>query len=138
MNNTLIKRKNNSLGKRRNAEWGLLPSLSLFDDIFSEISIPNNYLNNYHRDEDEKNYLYEFDMPGLEKKDIDITLDNGSLSITAHTKTGNRERSYSQHFKISRDVPLKDIKAEYNSGVLLLRIPKHSEKQKTTHKITVG
>lgn len=75
------------------------------------------------------------DIPGVEKKDIDITLDNRILTISAKRERPDcskykiiSERRWSGEEKVSYQlgfpVEEKDITAELNLGVLMVKIPK--------------
>lgn len=82
-------------------------------------------------------FLLEADMPGFNKKDINIEINGDCLSIRAERKNENekkdenggyvyRERSfgsYSRSFDIS-GVDADKIKADYQDGVLQLTLPK--------------
>ena len=64
-----------------------------------------------------------FDMPGVEKKDIDLNVDINSVSVGA--KNDDREYSYSQDFNFSLNP--KEVKATFNNGVLDIKIQKAEE-----------
>ncbi|MGI6710774.1 MAG: Hsp20/alpha crystallin family protein [Bacilli bacterium] len=99
--------------------------------------------------ETEENYLMDIDIPGYDKKDISLSLDNGYLTIraskeeTKEEKEGEtyirRERNYgeaSRSFYVG-DVTEKDIKAEYVNGTLKIVIPKVSLKKETKKEIEI-
>jgi len=73
-----------------------------------------------------------FDMPGVEKKDIDLNVDMHTVSVKA--KNDDREYSYSQDFSFSLNP--KDVKATFNNGVLDITIQKAEESKGT--KISIG
>ena len=64
-----------------------------------------------------------FDMPGVEKKDIDLNVDINSVSVNA--KNDDREYSYSQDFTFSLNPD--EVKATFNNGVLDIKIQKAEE-----------
>lgn len=86
------------------------------------------------------------DLPGFDKKDINIGLKNGILTVSAsHSenndkkdeKTGKylrRERSessYARAFNVGEDVKPEEINAKYANGVLTVTIPhKNAEVEK--------
>lgn len=98
-----------------------------------------------------KEYILEAELPGFDKSDIGIDVENGYLTITAnHTeekdekdKKGNylrRERSYgtvSRSFDIS-EIEESEISAKFNNGVLELVLPKRAEKALTSRKIEIN
>ena len=87
-------------------------------------------------DEQDDQYLIKADLPGVEKKDIDVKLENGILSIRGekHTETesgkGKRHRTERFHGTFARSFTLPDtvdsehIDAKYKDGVLTLVIRK--------------
>lgn len=85
-------------------------------------------------------YVITADLPGVDKKDIDVKLENGVLSIRGEKQTEKetgkgtkRHRSERFHGTFARSFTLPDaVKAEkvdasYKDGVLLLTIPKAEE-----------
>jgi HSP20 family protein len=89
--------------------------------------------------EEDGAYLVECDIPGVDSKDIDVTLDNGVLSIRGERKEEHREEgetwhrierftgSFSRRFTLPDSVDTSAAEASMNDGVLFIRIPK-SEK----------
>lgn len=86
--------------------------------------------------EGEKNYLIRADVPGLEKKDISVTIDNGVLTIEGEKKEERKtekdryyhfERSYgkfTRSFALPEEVDSEHIEAKMENGVLELSLPK--------------
>jgi len=85
-------------------------------------------------------YLIRADVPGVDKKDIDIRLENGVLSITGEkhkeketgkgTKCHRTERysgSFARRFTLPTAVQADKVDATYKDGVLSLMIPKAEE-----------
>ena len=82
-------------------------------------------------------YLLEADLPGFEKKDIQLDVSGDTLTIRAerHSKVEEKDQknkvirversygSYSRQFDISA-VDADQIKAKYDNGVLQLTLPK--------------
>lgn len=86
--------------------------------------------------ESEKNYTLEMDLPGFDKKDIDMKLEDGYLRISAckneaseseeNGKYLRRERKYgsvTRSFYVG-NLKEEDIDASYNNGVLTVTLPK--------------
>jgi HSP20 family molecular chaperone IbpA len=88
--------------------------------------------------ETDKGYELAIDMPGYDKKDINLSLDNGYLRVEANKQEREedekafvrRERSYScaRTYYVGNAITEDDIKAKYNNGTLELFVPK-KEKQ---------
>ncbi|MBQ1236485.1 MAG: Hsp20/alpha crystallin family protein [Oscillospiraceae bacterium] len=82
-------------------------------------------------------YLLEADLPGFEKKDIQLEISGDTLTVRAlrHSKVEEKDNkdklvriersygSYSRQFDIS-GVEAERIKARYDNGVLKLTLPK--------------
>ena len=88
------------------------------------------------------------DLPGYDKKDIDIDFDNKYLTIAASKEEDvndegknyiRRERnfgSYKRQFYLG-DINEDEIKAEFNNGILKVVVPK-KEIIDTKKKIEIG
>ena len=94
-------------------------------------------------------YLLEADLPGFQKGDIDLHLEDGVLTITAkHQETSEqkqegkyicRERrvgSYARSFDMS-GIQEDAISASYENGVLTLKLPKQGEVVPQSRKIAI-
>ena len=94
-------------------------------------------------------YLLEADLPGFQKGDIDLHLEDGVLTITAkHQETSEqkqegkyicRERrvgSYARSFDMS-GIQEDAISAAYENGVLTLKLPKQGEVVPQSRKIAI-
>ena len=89
-------------------------------------------------------YVIESELPGFEKKDINIDIENGYLTVRAEHKEETekkeegrylrRERhygSFSRSFDLS-DIQEDQIKASYDNGLLTLTLPKKAPTSKPT------
>ena len=141
----------------------LMPSIfgeNLFDDFFGDFP--------FYYDKDMKNvekklygrkashvmktdiketdngYELVVDLPGFTKDEVQATLENGYLTISAEKgldkdekekETGHyiRKERYagacSRSFYVGEDVKQEDVKAKYENGILKLSIPKTPEKK---------
>lgn len=97
--------------------------------------------------ETDKSFEVSVDLPGIKKEDIELSLRDGYLTISAgkgmekntedkkgrlirkERYTGAMERS----FFVGEDITEEDITAKFDNGVLKLSIPKKEEK-KPEHK----
>ncbi len=89
--------------------------------------------------ENEKEFTIDLAAPGLNKKDFQINLENGYLIISSEKKEEiekveddytRREYSYatfSRSFMLPESINLDKIKANYDNGVLTLKLPKKEE-----------
>lgn len=88
--------------------------------------------------ETENGYRMEIEMPGFDKSEIDLTLENGYLTIAAR-KEEKEDDSYirkerkmqcSRSYYVGDAITEEDIKAKYASGVLAIEFPKDKEAKK--------
>lgn len=88
----------------------------------------------------EAQYEIHAELPGVKKKDIAITLQDGVLTISASKNTESEKKekgkviwkerssgSITRSFTVGRGVTEKDIKANFNDGVLTLEVPKKKD-----------
>lgn len=101
--------------------------------------------------DDEKSLFIEMVIPGINKEDVKVKLENNLLNITAEhtsqTEESNKrfirkefgKLAYSRSFKLNQDdYQIADIEAAMNNGVLLITVPKKVvEKQESSHIISV-
>ncbi len=90
--------------------------------------------------EREHEYVVRTDLPGVNKEDINITLENGVLTITAESKSEKEEKEdgrvlrqerrygrYVRSLRLGTQVDSAKLKANYKDGVLELTLPKAEE-----------
>ena len=101
--------------------------------------------------ETENDLVVKADLPGVELKDIDISVENGTLTIKGERKfekvEGGKkegyhtiERSYGsfvRYFSLAETVDTEKVKAEYNNGELTLTLPKKDAAKPRTIKVEV-
>ena len=120
----------------------------LFDKAhhsLNNLAQSGSYKNNWYpavdiKEEKEK-FLITADVPGVEPKDIDITMENGLLTVKGKrysqtdddTKTYKRlERSHGafhRRFSLPDTADGERIEAKESHGVLEITIPKHEKVQ---------
>jgi len=89
--------------------------------------------------EDDMGFILELAIPGKEKKDFNVEVDNDVLTISMESKTEEekteenytrKEFSYSsfkRSFTMPETVNSEKIKASYKDGILSLELPKKEE-----------
>ena len=117
---------------------------NLFDDFFTDPVFNMTTTNRMSTDIKEKDNGYELAMevPGFDKEDLKLDLEDGYLTVSAeHSKTNEekdneghiirQERYYGntkRSFYVGEGVKQEDIKGEFKHGILKLVIPKKEEK----------
>lgn len=98
--------------------------------------------------ETEDAFLFEFDIPGVEKDDIHVNLHDGVLTVSGEKQSRElsenddvvRVERFTGHFYRSFSIPTalddKKIEANYANGVLSLRLPKAEESKPRKIKIS--
>ena len=115
---------------------------NLLDDIFGDLNYAENKIMKTDIKEHKNHYSIMVDLPGYNKDDIKISIEDGYLTISAtinkedeekgHDKFVRRERYFgecSRSFYVGDDVEVEDIKASFKNGTLNLEIPKKEQKQ---------
>jgi len=87
--------------------------------------------------ERDNDYLVKTDLPGVKKEDIQVTVDNGILTISAETKEEKEEKNgenvirkercygkYTRSMSLNHQVNENKVSANYHDGVLELVLPK--------------
>ena len=91
--------------------------------------------------ETEDAFIAKLTMPGLDKKDIDISITDGVLTIKGETKEEeekeeeqgswlireHRHCSYFRSVRLPSEVAPEKAEAEYKNGILTLTLPKAEE-----------
>ena len=100
--------------------------------------------------EDEHNIVLTAETPGITDKDLDITVENGVLTVSGERKMENEEkqdnfhrieRSYgrfTRSFTLPPTVDEDRVKAEFNNGVLKITLAKREEAKPKQIKIEPG
>lgn len=114
---------------------------SFFDDGFRKKE--RNLMRADIRETKDK-FIVDVDLPGFEKDNINLSLENGYLNISAKVEKNNekkedekylhRERfigECSRSFYVGDDIKEEDISAEFKNGTLKVEIPKKEEIEKS-------
>ena len=131
----------------------LMPSIfgeSLFDDWFDDFDRQMQHMDrrlygrNANREmktdvrEKEDGYEIDMDLPGFKKDQVELTLENGYLTVTANKgfdrdqkddqgRMIRQERyagSMQRSFYVGDNMTEEDVKARFEDGVLHLNLPK--------------
>ncbi|MDE2167069.1 MAG: Hsp20/alpha crystallin family protein [Alphaproteobacteria bacterium] len=99
--------------------------------------------------EDDKAYKIEAELPGLNEKDIEVSL-NGDLLVLKGEKRQEKEEkgkntyvsersygSFQRAFSLPDGVDRNKIAADFSKGVLTVTLPKNAETQKQQKKVEI-
>ena len=92
-------------------------------------------------------YLIDIDLPGYNKDNIKISVDDGYLTVQATIDSNHEEKengrfvrrerytgSCSRSFYVGEQIKSEDVKASFKNGILSLDIPKKEEKKELPEK----
>lgn len=95
-------------------------------------------------------YEIDAELPGVDKKDIEVTLDKGLLTLSAESRYEEKEEKegrvirqerrygkYMRSFNLGTDVNEEDIKAEFKDGLLKLTVPRVEEQSQVSKRIEI-
>ena len=143
----------------------LMPSIfgeSLFDDWFDDFDRQMQHMDrrlygrNANREmktdvrEKEDGYEIDMDLPGFKKDQVELTLENGYLTVTANKGFDKDEKddkgrmirqeryagSMQRSFYVGQNMTEEDVKAHFEDGVLHLNLPK-KDARKVPEKKTI-
>jgi len=100
--------------------------------------------------EDAKKVMLKIEVPGMEEKDLDVRVENNTLTVKGERKFEKEEKEENFHrierrygtfyrsFTLPSTVDTEHIGATYNAGVLKLELLKKPEAQPKQIKVNVG
>jgi HSP20 family protein len=118
------------------------PAWDLFDRFFEDLELPMRFREEteftpaFDVSETEKELIVKAEVPGMDKKDININLSDGLLTITGEKKHEKKEEGENYHcfetrygkfsrtMRLPTDVDTEKVDAMYKDGVLTITLPK--------------
>ncbi|RZU41620.1 Hsp20/alpha crystallin family protein [Edaphobacter modestus] len=100
--------------------------------------------------EDTQKVVVKLEVPGINREDLDVRVENNTLTVTGERKFEAEEKeenfqrierrygSFSRSFTISQTVDTDSITANYDAGVLTVTLAKKAEAKPKQVKIGVG
>ncbi len=144
-----------SLVKFNSRPFGNLITQDFFDidDFFDNRSwvrnmMPDNFWNGKRSEpalnirETDDNFEIELAAPGFEKKDFDVTIEDGCLNIQAEKSTSEEQKedsytrrefsynSFERSLQLPESIKQEAIKAKYADGILSFSLTKKEEAKK--------
>ena len=100
--------------------------------------------------EDEKKVVLKIEVPGMEEKDLDVSVEKNTLTVKGERKFETEEKeenfrrierhygTFFRQFTLPSTVDTEHVEASYNAGVLKLELKKKPEAQPRQIKVNVG
>jgi len=100
--------------------------------------------------EKEREFLISAELPGLDDRDVEVSLANGVLTIKGEKKEEKEEKkknyylserrygAFERHFPLPQGIDTAGIHAAFRKGVLKVRLPKLVQAQKPEKKIAIS
>jgi len=100
--------------------------------------------------EDQHGLQLKLEVPGIDEKDLDIKVENNVLTVSGERKFEKEQKeenfhrierrygSFTRSFTLPTTVDTEKITAEYNNGVLNIRLVKREEAKPKQIKVSIG
>jgi HSP20 family protein len=100
--------------------------------------------------EDEHQVTLKIEVPGIDEKDIDVRVENNTLTVQGERKIEKEEKqenyrrverqygSFTRTFTLPQTVDSESVSANYEKGVLKITLPKKAEAKPKQIKVNVG
>ena len=98
--------------------------------------------------EDEQGVTLKIEVPGIDEKDIDVSIASNTLTVRGERTLEKEEKeenfqrverqygSFTRSFTLPNSVDLEQVSAHYNKGVLKIRLAKKTEAKPKQIKVT--
>jgi HSP20 family protein len=126
----------------------------LFNDQFGALmrdeSLTGSFVPPVDVYEDENSIQLRVEIPGLEEKDIDIQLENNTLTVRGERNFEKEDKqenfhrierrygSFTRSFTLPGTVDPADVQADYDQGVLKIRLAKRAEAKPKQIRVNLG
>jgi HSP20 family protein len=100
--------------------------------------------------EDEHNITLKIEVPGIEEKDIDVRIENNTLTVHGERRFEKEEKeenfrrverqygSFTRSFTLPNTIDAEKIQANYDKGILKVLLAKKAEAKPKQIKVNVG
>jgi HSP20 family protein len=100
--------------------------------------------------EEQHGILLKLEVPGIDEKDLDIKVENNVLTVSGERKFEKEQKeenfhrierhygSFTRSFTLPQTVNTENITADYNNGVLTIRLTKREEAKPKQIKVNIG
>jgi HSP20 family protein len=128
---------------------------NMFDELFGDLSrgffpasacgvdstekAPGLRLPRTNIEENDDGYTLTMEMPGLAKKDVEVSVEKDTLTVKGEKSEKTEEKdgwlrreirssSFERSFSLGSEVGAENIKAKMSDGILVITLPKVAEK----------
>src|ERR1700682_5449058 len=100
--------------------------------------------------EDEHSVTLKIEIPGVDEKDVDVRIENNTLTVHGERKFEKEEKeenhrrverqygSFTRTFNLPSTVDHENVQADYDKGVLKIKLAKEAEAKPEQIKVNVG
>jgi len=78
--------------------------------------------------EEENKYTISAELPGMDEKDVKVTISKDVLTVEGEKKTEKYKKSFTRSFTLPTSIDSEGIEALLERGILTVNIPKMPEK----------
>ena len=119
---------------------------NFLNDFSSSLNSSSSWEHKFEVLNTDTKYSIRAEIPGMSKKDIDIELENNTLSISGDRKWNDKDQnnysefSYGKFYKsfnLPEDVKENNIKASMKDGILSVQVPRLEKVKPEVKKITI-
>ena len=117
-----------------------MPAMNRLDDLFDSMIYKTlernqNWTPEVSISENDKLYTVTMDIPGVDKKDVNIEVEGSCLTVSGKRDEKNekdmslyysqtRYGNFSRTFNLPEEIGVEKISAKYKNGTLILTLPK--------------
>ena len=120
----------------------------IINDLFA-FDAKSDFLPKLNANENDKAFNVEVEIPGVDAKDIDISLDERTLTVSGHRENKKESKeetgiiaervygSFKRSITFTTYVNSDEVKAVYKDGILNIEIPKREPKETKKIEVTI-
>ncbi len=137
------------------------PAVSRYDDMnslfnqlwsrpfFGDLTVRRNWVPAFEIRETKDQVILEAELPGLSKKDIDVSFQDGVLTVSGERQEREEAENETVHcseqrygkfvrsFSLPGEVDKDKVEAKYNDGILSITLTKVTPEEPETKKIAI-
>ena len=100
--------------------------------------------------ENEHDFVLKLEVPGIEQKDVNITLENNTLTVRGERRLEREEKeenfrrverqygSFVRSFALPNTIDTENVQAGYENGILKIELSKRAEAKPKQIKVNIG